>query len=333
MKRVATICVLTVLLPTALSVMSGCSTHRYEPTLQAEAFTRPTGEIKAFSYEKSPYKVKWKFMGEGETWAAYEVRFKVKDFENLRKKALKTYYYVQKDRTKDHPVLIIMPPTGGGYELSLSFAKHFADRGFHCLAMTRRERFFNPDNELAYNRTLFRQTVIDIRRAVDWLEGQPLVDRERISILGISLGSIMSQLAMAADDRIRAGALLLGAMDLPEVLDTSGYIVVKRLRKVAMERHGVDREGLAELAQQAFGDVDPKTYADRIDPADVMMVSGRYDNIIKYSVSLKTWETLGRPEFLVVPSGHYSAALYKRYALKRIYRFLTGRLGVPVESP
>jgi hypothetical protein len=48
-----------------------------------------------------------------------------------------------------------------------------------------------------------RQAVLDIRRTVDWLAREGF---ERIGIIGTSLGSCLSMLAMAHDERVRAGA-------------------------------------------------------------------------------------------------------------------------------
>lgn len=316
-----------------LLVVSGCYSYHFRDPGPARPFQEPTEPIEIFEYDRSEVRVKL-YPQEEKTaqYDLYKIKFKVRDFEELNKTSVMAYWFAPKDTTEPKPLVIVMPPTGGPYSISLSFGRYLADRGFACLCLQRRERFFKPENDIPYHKNLFRQSVIDIRRGIDWAVTQPGVDQERIGILGVSLGGVLSQLAMQADQRIRSGVILLSGQDLPQILDTSGYIVVKRYRQALMKKLDLDQKSLVNLAEKTFREVDPKSFNDRIDPAKVLMVSGRYDNIIRYEVTKATWENMGHPELFVIPSGHYSSVFYRSLSMNKIYNHLLKTLALPLKS-
>ena len=327
MSRSGVLVLLTVL--AALLLPAGCYSLHYRDPGPARPFVRAAEPLDAFQYAVDTSRVK--VFPPEETTAAYTrslVKLKGNDVGGLTKDAARVHWFARRDTSRPAQLLIVMPPTGGPYALSFYFARYFADRGFAVLCFMRRERFFRPEHDIDYHRELFRQTVIDVRRGIDWAATQPGVDGSRVGILGVSLGAIMAQLAMEADPRIRAGALLLGGQDLPLILDSSGYLVVQRYRAAMMKRNNVDAAGLDALARERFRVVDPKSYPGRIDPAALLMISGRYDNIIRSEVTRETWENLGYPELRVVPSGHYTSAFYLPANMARIYRHITRRLNM-----
>ncbi|MDP8255897.1 MAG: dienelactone hydrolase family protein [Candidatus Alcyoniella australis] len=315
------------------AVFTGCAHREYQADPYAAEFQRPTDELASFDYDRSPVPVKWKYQGLRSGCALYKVRFRVRDVELIKEKVATAYLFVPLERNVRRPAVIILPPTGGNYNLMLSFGEYFAQRGFVALVFKRRARFFKPDRELDYNTVLFRQAVIDIRRCIDLLQQQPYVDPERIGIMGVSLGAILGQLAAEADPRIKSCVMLLGASDLPQILVNSDYIVVRRLRKAIRERHDVSKKDLEQFARLQLGEVDPYAYADRIDPQSLLMINGYFDCIIKYSVAKDSWENSGRPEMYVVPTGHYSSFLMMGYAYKRIQRHLCRTLDHPYIDP
>jgi dienelactone hydrolase len=313
----------------AVFLFSGCYTFAYQDPGPARPFVRPVEPIAAFAYEPDAARVT--VLPPEEETAAYALsllKFKGRDFEGLEKDSARVFWFGPKDPGANAPLLIVMPPTGGPYSLSLYFGKYFADRGCAVLCFLRREKFFKPGHDIDYHQELFRQTVIDVRRGIDWASAQPGVDGSRVGILGVSLGAIFAQLVMEADPRVAAGALLLGGQDLPLILESSGYTVVSRYRDALSRQYRVDADGLRAMAREHFRVVDPKNYGGRIDPARVLMISGRYDNIIRYEVTRETWENLGHPTLHVVPAGHYSSALFLPTNMARIYRHFDRLLGL-----
>jgi hypothetical protein len=56
--------------------------------------------------------------------------------------------------------------------------------------------------------------------------------------------------------------------------------------------------------------MDPLTWADRIDPERVLLVSARFDRVIPEDRTRALWQAMGRPRWLVVPTGHYQIVPY-----------------------
>lgn len=304
----------------SLVLVSGCAHYSHAGRMLAEPPAAAMGEIPAFSYDVKidQIDVRVEDDEESDRWTCRLVKFKVKDFKEGKNKYAKAYYYAPKNAETDAPCLVVLPPTGGPRELVKKFAQPFADEGYAVLGFQRRERFFRPDKPIEYNKGLFRQAVIDVRRGIDWMVAQPNIDSSRIAVLGVSLGGIIAALSTEADGRIKATATIVSAAHLPDVLDTSGYSVVRKLRKGIMEKEGVERDQLHQFAAERVHDIDPATYADRIDPARMIMINGRADNIIKYSVAKESWETFGKPEMHVIGTGHYSTMIANWYAIDKV---------------
>ena len=278
------------------------------------------GEIPAFAYDLKLDQIEVRLKGSenGPTWTCHELRFAVKDFEQSKNKFAKAFYYKQKDQSKKAPCLVLLPPTGGPRELLKYFAEPFADQGYTVIAFYRRERFFNPNKPIDYNKWLFRQAVIDVRRGIDYFETRPDADTSRVATMGISLGGIIAALATEADGRIKATATVVSSAHLPDLLDTSGYQVVKKLRKGLMKNEKIERDQLIDYTTPHLVEIDPATYADRIDPARMLMINGRADNIIKYNVARRSWETYGKPDMIVIGTGHYSTIFARGFAVSKV---------------
>jgi esterase/lipase len=309
----------------ALLLATGCSHYQYEgaiPTISAETSknAEPRGEIDFFKYESRIHEIpmQFKFVKETKDWICYRLKFEGKDFVEGKNKYAKAFLFVQKDQTRKAPCLLVLPPTGGPADLAGTFGEYYADRGFTVMGFMRRERFFRPDKPLEYNKHLFRQAVIDVRRGIDFFETREDADSSRVAVMGISLGGIITGLTLASDDRVDAAAMIVSAGHLPQILDTSGYKVVKKLRKGMMDE-GVKREELSAYVEDKISEIDPINYADRIDPGKLIMVNGNMDNIIKKKVAKATWEDLGKPEMRLIPAGHYTTMIFKGYAQRKIY--------------
>ncbi|HPQ67709.1 MAG TPA: dienelactone hydrolase family protein [bacterium] len=301
-----------------LLAMSACSHSTFDGTLDI-AKAPPASEqseIEIFEYDRQPIPIRMIFQEETDQYSVYLVKFDVKDFPQLKNRYARAFYFVQKQRNVKTPCMICLPPTGGGMDLTKNFAASYAEAGYTTLGFYRREMFFNPDKSMEYNVELFRQSVIDVRRGIDFLQGQPEVDLEKLGIMGASLGGIIGALSTVADGRIKATASLVSAGNLPKILDTSGYSRVRKFRNGLMKRYDVKRDKLKDWATPYLKPIDPLTYADRIDPARYLMINGSMDNIIKLSAAEDTWLAFGKPEWRIYPVGHYTSMLMINKAKK-----------------
>jgi esterase/lipase len=310
-------------------VGAGCAHAQFRGAFDAERPTPASGrdDLAPFAYNHEPIPIKLEKKEETKQYIVYLVKFQSRDFDNLRSNNARAFYFQQKVNDKKAPVLLCIPPTGGPLKFARMFAEYYAEQGFSTMAFYRRESYFNPKKDFEYNVNLIRQSVIDVRRAIDFLEKQPEADTSRIAVMGASLGGIISSLATEADGRIKATGMLIASGNLPKIMDTSQYNRVAKFRDGMMARYHLStREQLVEFATPYMSAVDPITYADRIDPARVIMINGYQDNIINIHAARDTWEAFGRPEWRQLPVGHYSSfsllPLAKQWTLEHFRRVL-----------
>lgn len=179
-------------------------------------------------------------------------------------------------------------------------------------------KFFISDDLIKVRET-FRQTIIDIRCLIDWLEKRDEIDRERIGIMGISLGAIVTNLAMGVDERIRAGVSVLGGGNFPEILWKS---ILTIPLKIKLLYKGINKKTLSQNLEI----IDPITFSYRNRPRRVLMINGRLDLILPPSCAEDLWEALGKPEIKWLWSGHYSVLFIKNKVIRESLDYLEREL-------
>jgi pimeloyl-ACP methyl ester carboxylesterase len=210
------------------------------------------------------------------------------------------------------PAVIVLHILGADFPLSRYMAARLADRGVAALFVklpyygerrppdrgSTSKRFLSSDIERTV--TAMRQAVVDVRRAACWLASRPDVDPNRLGVVGISLGGIVSALAAAVDPAINQGAFLLAGGDLSAILwgmpEGAPY-------RAAWLESGRTRDDLKALTDP----YDPLTYAKGLVGKRLFMIAGKVDEVVPPSSTLLLWEAAGRPTIRWYDCGHYSA--------------------------
>lgn len=177
----------------------------------------------------------------------------------------------------------------------------------------------DPDRVAA----LFKQNVIDGRRALDVLAERPECDPERLGVVGLSFGGLSALLTAAADDRVRTTVTFSVAdADNPTVL---GEGLVAR-----------DDPQAREAALKAFRPLSATRWVKRISPRALLLVNGREDPLNPLDVVEPLQEAAGEgSETYLYDGGHNpfegpSAA----GVLDRVKAFEAARLvPAPARSP
>lgn len=165
----------------------------------------------------------------------------------------------------------------------------------------------------------FRQAVMDVRRAGDWLASRPDVEPSRIGIVGISLGAIVGGLTAGVDDRFGRSVFIIGGGDLPAIL-------LNPSRETALARKKIAEAGLsARQIGELCRDVDPCTFAARIRPEEVLMINADADEVIPKAATERFYEAAGRPAIRWMKGGHTAVVLQLGPALKDIVGHVTAR--------
>ncbi len=223
------------------------------------------------------------------------------------------------DVTAAGPGLVVLPIQGGDYEISTLFARHFAAHGHHCLRFERRAEWLDATRPPAALGTLLRTFRDDVRRGIDWwLESAPVgLD---LGLFGVSMGAMSGILVAANEPRIGSAMLVMGGGPLSEVLGTARDREINLFRAELAARLGVTEPDLVPLFREALKGLDPLEHAHGLDASTTLMVSSRFDRVVRYQYQTRLWEALGKPRRSVLPCGHYSATLFvpwiKRLALR-----------------
>jgi hypothetical protein len=148
-------------------------------------------------------------------------------------------YYPSNQKSKSRKAgkaIILVHHRGGDIETLDAMARIFANRGISALTMlmpyhgirapegTKSGEFFTSAN---IKRTIdaFRQAVLEIHRATDWLQTL----HSQIGIVGISLGGIVATLACAHDYRLKTACICHSGADLAAV--TFRGIATRKIRE------------------------------------------------------------------------------------------------------
>ncbi|MEW5946189.1 MAG: alpha/beta hydrolase [bacterium] len=132
-------------------------------------------------------------------------------------------------------------------------------------------------------RDVFVQTVVDLRRAVDYLKGRGDLDAGRLGYIGYSLGSFEGTVFASLDKRVKAVALVVcGSFE-------NTFAPLKMM------------PGYRETALI----MDGRGYIGRISPRPLLMVNGEDDVLIPPESAKALFEAAGEPKKLVMlPAGH-----------------------------
>jgi dienelactone hydrolase len=283
----------------------------------------PREIVRQFDYSPQAIHNQTSLMEQGRHYARWDVRFTLHGDPPLEGQELRLEYY-RLERADPAPVIVVLPILAGSRSVARSFADYFARHGFAAV-IVHTEQKNDVLRAMDNLQGAVRESVVRHRLALDWIAGQSELEPARVGVFGASLGGLNGFYLSALDSRVRASVLALAAGDLPYVLAES------KQARVAEAVADLEREKGLEAAQvQAYLgaslQTDPLDLAPYMDPASIMLIMARFDDAILYSRQRQLWEALGKPEAVILPTGHVTAALYLPYLKSRALGFFRRRL-------
>jgi len=221
--------------------------------------------------------------------------------------------------TNRTPVIVVLPIIGGGYPLEKFFCSYFARQGMAAV-LVRRDRLKKTLEDLGEINDTLQQAAIDSRQAIDWIETRPELDASRIGVFGISMGGIRAAFLAPLDSRIRAATIGLAGGDLPYIIAHSKEGGIVRRREPYLQKHGITRDEFEQKLRTTLAS-DPLTVAPSIDPNKVLLVLATFDTAVPSKKGFELRRAMGKPETIVVPTGHYTALLFIPYIKSACLRF------------
>lgn len=240
----------------------------------------------------------------------------------------------------EFPFVILAHGIGDrGDRLCRTIAKYLVKRGFACFVAIQlfhprrisenlRPRFPNIEPEEWFD--LYRDCVIEMRQMVDWASENQEIVKSNIFVLGISLGGIISAIAMGVEDRIKAGIFSVagGNFESLEWQKKAG----KNLSNVeSSEIEQKFRRYVAEVTEKGFENVipgkksylyDPVTFGYRLKERPLLMIEAMWDELFPRKSILDLWEACGEPAIRWFPGTHGTVWLLYPMISRQIVKFL-----------
>jgi hypothetical protein len=212
--------------------------------------------------------------------------------------------------------IVVLPQWNSGADAHIGLARLLNRFGISALRMTmayhaerKPEETERADYHVSSNlgRTIHacRQTVIDVRACLDWLQS---LGYSRLGILGTSLGSCMAFLAAAHDARIRAGIFNHVAMYFSDVVWTG--LSTQHIRR------GFGNILDQETLRRYWSLISPASFLHRMKDREMrsLLVWARHDSSFLPVFSrevLHHFQDLGLPhQVFTLPCGHYTTGQF-----------------------
>lgn len=224
-----------------------------------------------------------------------EERFSYASVRDTRVPGVLVY---RRDAPPPRPALVIQHGLNSGKDdqrlawLRAAWAGH----GFACVtidAPLHGDRADSPLDVLAlfarpYSGLHFvQQSVIDLRRLVDYLAERGDIARDRLAYVGFSMSTFLGVQFVAVEPRVRAACFAMGGAGL-------FHFLVSR----APEATRADQELVAQL-------VDPLHYAPRIAPRSVLQVNGTADQTVPAALGHMLHSALREPKRVIWYPGRH----------------------------
>jgi len=153
-------------------------------------------------------------------------------------------------------------------------------------------------------RDVFGQTVVDVRRAVDYLRNRDDIDGDNIYYAGISMGSIQGVLAAAVEKRIKGLIMVVGGGDFLNCNPMYKAMPGPRDLMIVM---------------------DPINYADKISPRPLLMLNGEKDPLMPPACAKALFEVAGEPKEQIFYDTKHNIPLEE--GMEKILNWLNEKIG------
>ena len=197
-----------------------------------------------------------------------------------------------------YPCIVFLHGYGGRKEDGLQLANVFSAHGyavfsidapFHGERSEPGKVLYSPDPEELKANVV--QTVLDLRRGVDFLETRDDVDSRRIGYGGGSMGGIIGALFVSVEPRIRAAVIVVGGGNLPLMIKESRHYSTPPIR-ARLERLGITYEELGKV----LAPIDPLNFIHLFSPRPIQFHCGLYDDIVPAETQRQLAEKAGEPK-------------------------------------
>jgi len=218
-----------------------------------------------------------------------------------------------------HAGLIVMHGMPGSRDTRPELAAAYSLSGAVVIAIS--APFARPDGPRERPITLTEQDraeqiqlIVDLRRAVDYLQAHPQVDADRIGYVGVSYGAAMGGLLAGVEHRVAAYALTVGDGGL--VAHLSG--AEDRVRENTPA-------GQWQAWLAAMEPIEPLRFVGLAAPSALLFQNGREDQLVSPEDGMRFQQAGSEPKTLLWYEGGHSLT---RRRLRDQVEWLAGYIGI-----
>jgi dienelactone hydrolase len=220
-------------------------------------------------------------------------------------------YHLRVGGGRPHPAMLILHGWGRKslaiefWRTGLGFARHGIESLFLVMPFHLRRAppgswsgEYMISGDVVRTAECFQQTVAEVRAILPWLRARS----PRVGFFGMSLGGIIGHLAMTVEP-FAAGVTMLAAGN------SAGVTWEGRMTRYVrrdIERAGIDRPELEKI----WAVTNPTLLARHNKVKNLMMMAGKFDEIVLPKFTLELWEALGRPPLRWYPCAHYTSTFF-----------------------
>ncbi|MCE9582568.1 MAG: alpha/beta hydrolase family protein [Planctomycetes bacterium] len=211
--------------------------------------------------------------------------------------------------------VIILPIwKGHGLDLEFMIAGRLAKEGITALVMPLPYQFerapeghgsgdMTVSADLERTREAVIQAVIDVKRCAQWLVESEGCARERLGVMGTSLGGHVAALVWATDPEFKAGATVLAGGNIHELFWNESN-ETKDIKAELLKR-GMT---LDELAKQ-LKPYDAITYAMPSRKPGLLMIAAKDDTVVPIANVRALRDAFDHPKLIIYPGTHYTVGI------------------------
>ena len=159
---------------------------------------------------------------------------------------------------------------------------------------------------------LYRLTVIDMRRGLDYLAQRGICDPARTGYEGYSMGGFMGSMLIGADPRVKAGVFYVSGADWRKIFANSGVYFDGPLSGRRLDQ-----------AVRRMAPLDPQYWIPRARGRPVFMANGRNDERTPFVAAQALHRAARQPkQVLIYNGGHDIEEQYRARVFGASYAFL-----------
>ncbi len=236
------------------------------------------------------------------SYKAYKVYY-----DSLNGERVPALLIIPKGGNPPYPCIVFLHGYGGKKEDALGLADYVAGEGYAVFSIDAQyhgerkkpgEALYSPDIEKSVKGLM--QTVLDLRRGIDFLETVPEIDKDKIGYVGGSMGGIIGGIFIGVEPRVKAAVLVVPGGNMSLMIRESMHPAIPPIRE-HLKKIGMSYEEL----QRIMDPVDPINFIHLFAPRPVQFHCGKHDKIVPAEAGRQLYEKAGEPkEIYWYDSGH-----------------------------